>query len=254
MPSRWNTSGPVRRRRQAATAMSRQAYRLERALPAISDGAETWLGSGRHGQVVGALAAKQVDFGHLIVAGYRAGRYSAIAALVRTLFEDTTLLAWLAIPDDSTVQAPRVMRVLLQFYRDAQNKGQKLPPDAVKLLQTTTGAAARKPPSWEDRVRQLDADEASKKGGKQFWATHVDHVELLNDYVHSHLAGTGQFNDPRTRELLGFEALVYGHQYLTLSIVSIVRLSDQNALATRAQAAYERIHAQEMNELRRLFK
>jgi hypothetical protein len=33
------------------------------------------------------------------------------------------------------------------------------------------------------------------------------------------------------RELLDFEALVYGHQYLSLSIVSIVPLSHQNALA-----------------------
>jgi hypothetical protein len=234
--------------------MSRQAYRLERALPAIGGGAEKWLGDWRQGEVVREMAAKQVDFGHLIVAGYRVGRYSAIAPLVRTVFEDTTLLAWLAMPDDSEEQAPRVTRVLLQFYRDARNKGQALPPDADKLLKTTTGAAAKKLPSWEDRVRQLDADEAIKPGGKQFWGTHTGHVELLNDYVHSHLAGTGQFIDPMTRELLGFEALVFGHQYLTLSIVSIVRLSNQNALADRAHAAFARIHNQEMTEMRRLFK
>jgi hypothetical protein len=57
-----------------------------------------------------------------------------------------------------------------------------------------------------------------------------------------------------TRELLGFEALVFGHQYLTLSIVSVVRLSDHNSLADRAQAAYGRIHSQEMVEMKRLFK
>jgi hypothetical protein len=234
--------------------MSRQAYRLERDLPAIFKGAEQWLGSLRHAQVVGKMAAKQVDFGHLVVAGYRDGRYSAIASLVRTLFEDTTLLAWMAMPDDSDDQAPRVMQALLHFYKDARNKGQKLPPDAVKLLNTTTGAAARNPPSWENRVQQLDADEASKQGGKPFWATHVGHVALLNDYVHSHLGGTGQFIDPMTRELLGFEALVFGHQYLTLSIVSLVRLSDQTALADRAQATFARIHAQEMAEMKRLLK
>lgn len=234
--------------------MSRQAYRLERQLPAILRGAEQRLGSRRAVQVVWEMAAKQAEFGHLVVAGYRQDRYSAIAPLVRTLFEDATLLAWMAIPDDPAKQAPRVLQVVLQFYRDAQNKGQTLPPDAAKLLKATTGAAAKRPPSWEDRVKQLDADEAGKAGGKPFWATHVDHVEMLNDYVHSHPGGTGQFSAAMTRELLGFEALVFGHQYLTLSVVSVVRLSDQNALADRAQAAFARIHNQEMSEIRRLFE
>jgi hypothetical protein len=49
-------------------------------------------------------------------------------------------------------------------------------------------------------------------------------------------------------------ALVYGHQYLSLSIVSIVRLSDQNALAARAQDAFARIHDQELEELQRLIR
>jgi|tagenome__1003787_1003787.scaffolds.fasta_scaffold20988621_3 hypothetical protein len=234
--------------------MSRQAYRLERQLPAILEGAEQWLESLRAAQVVWEMAAKQAEFGHLVVAGYRQGRYSAIASLVRTLFEDATLLAWMAIPNDSEKQAPRVLQVMLRFYKEAVHKGLSLPPDAEELLKTTTGAAARNPPSWEDRVRQLDADEADKEDGKPFWATHVAHVEMLNDYVHSHPGGTGQFTDPMTRELLGFEALVFGHQYLTLSVVSVVRLSNQNALAARAQAAFARIHAQEMNEMRRLFK
>jgi hypothetical protein len=57
-----------------------------------------------------------------------------------------------------------------------------------------------------------------------------------------------------TCELLGFEALVYGHQYLSLSIVSIARLSNQNALPARAQDALARIHDQEMEELQRLIR
>jgi hypothetical protein len=57
-----------------------------------------------------------------------------------------------------------------------------------------------------------------------------------------------------TRELLGFEALVFGHQYLTLSVVSIVRLSNQNALAGRAQTAFAKIHSQELAELQRLIR
>jgi hypothetical protein len=212
VPSPWNGSGPIRRRRQVATAMSRQACRLERQLPAILTG-------------------------------------SPIAALVRTLFEDATLLAWMAIPNDSTDQAPRVTRVVLDYYRDTQNKRQPLPSDAHHLLRNTTGKAARKPPSWEDRVRQLDEDEGRKDGGKPFWASHVDHVAVLNQYVHSHLGGSVTFTDEMTRELLGFEALVFGHQYLTLSIV---RLSNQNASAASAQEAFGRTHRQEMDELRRL--
>jgi hypothetical protein len=234
--------------------MSRQAYRLERALPAVLADGERWLGSLRHAQVVWGVACKQVEFAHLIVAGYRTGRYSATASLVRTLFEDATLLAWMALPDDSDDQAQRVMRVMLQFYREAVNRGREVPPDAVELLKATTGAAARKPPSWEDRVRQVDADERAKPGGKPYLSSHIGHVEMLNNYVHSHLGGTGQFTDPMTRELLGFEALYYSHQYLVMSIVNIARLTDQEALADRAQAAYARTRRQEAAEFQRLFR
>ena len=173
---------------------------------------------------------------------------------MRTLFEDATLLAWMAIPDDSEKQAPRVIQVLLDFYRTALAKGKLIPPDAVGLLRHTAGKTARKPPSWEDRVRQLDADEAKKSDGTLFWGTHTDHVDLLNGYVHSDVGAAIIFPDSMTRELLGFQSLVYGHQYLSLSIVSIARLSNQNALAKRAQEAYDRIHHQERTELYRLLK
>lgn len=234
--------------------MSRQAYRLERHLGDIRTGAQHRLGNARAGQAVWVLATRQVEFGHLVVAGYREGRYVPAASLVRTLFEDATLLAWMAVPDESEVQTRRTTQVIVSYYKDIMHKGPALPPDAAALVKTTTGKAARKPPSWEDRVRQLDVDEQTKADGKPFWASHVDHVEMLNDYVHSGLGGSGQFTDPMTRELLGFEALVFGHQYLTLSVVSIVRLSDQNALAARAQAAFARVHGQEMSELNRLLR
>ena len=234
--------------------MSRQAYRLERQLPVILAGAEEWLGTARAAQAVWQFAAKQSEFGHLVVAGYREGRYSPMAALVRTLYEDATLLAWCAAPDDSEEQAPRVLRVLLDYYRRVRDKGRTLPPDAEQMLKQTSGAAARKPPSMEDRARQLDDDERGKQGGKPFWVSHLGHVEMLNAYVHAELGGAPHFVDPMTRELLGFEALVYGHQYLSLSIVSIVRLSDQNALAARAQDAFARIHDQELKELQRLIR
>jgi hypothetical protein len=200
------------------------------------------------------FAAKQSEFAHLVVAGYRKGRYSPVAALVRTLFEDATLLAWCAVPDDSEKQAPRVLRVLLDYYRTAKHKDHTLPPDAERLLIRTSGPATRKPPSMEDRARQLDKDEGGKTDGQPFWVSHLDHVEMLNDYVHAELGGAPHFVDPMTRELLGFEALVYGHQYLSLSIVSIVRLSNQNALAERAHAAFARIHPQELAELARLIR
>jgi hypothetical protein len=59
--SRWNTSGPVRRRRQVAAAMSRQAFRLERALPAIGNGAEQWLGGWHEGEAVREMAANRSE-------------------------------------------------------------------------------------------------------------------------------------------------------------------------------------------------
>jgi hypothetical protein len=234
--------------------MSRQAYRLERQLPAVLAGAEQRLAGVRAGQAVWQFAAKQSEFGHLVATGYREGRYSPIASLVRSLYEDATLLAWCAMPDDREKQAARVLRVLLDYYRTARHKGRGLPPDAEKMLDRTTGPAARKPPSMEDRARQLDDDEDGKDDGKRFWTSHLDHVGMLNSYVHAELGGAVHFVDPMTRELLGFEALVYGHQYLSLSVVSIVRLSDQNALARRAQDAFGRIHDQEIAELNRLMR
>jgi hypothetical protein len=251
MPPAFNNPQAIGARRRVASAMSHQAYRLERQLTAIRDGAQARLGNPRAAIAVWQLAAKQAEFGHLVVEGYREAHYTPEAALVRTLFEDTTLLAWIGVPDDPGQQRDRAIRAVLGFYRDARNKGYRLPPDADQLLRETSGAAAKRMPSMENRVRQLDDKERCTPGGKEFWVTHLAHVELLNDYVHANLAGPN-FTDPMTRELLGFEALVYGHQYLTLGIVSAVRLSGQNKLAARAQNAYERLHEREQEELRRL--
>lgn len=252
MSPKWDDSTRVRRRREAATAMSHQADRLERRLPRVLSDTEARLGNVRYAQVVWGIAAKQVDFGHLVAAGYRTGRFTAIASLVRTLFEDLTLLAWMALPDDPNNQASRVRRTLLQFYREAVNKGGAIPPDGAGLLKVTTGKEARKPPSWEARVAQLEADEGAKPGGKGFWTSHIAHVEMLNDYVHSNLSGTGQFIGPIWRELLGFEALVYGNEYLLGSIIGVARLAGQDELAHRARAAYDRTHDGDMAELERL--
>jgi hypothetical protein len=250
---KWDAPDSRKARRAVASAMSRQAYRLERQLTAIRTGAEHRLGETRAAQAVWQFAAKQSEFGHLVVAGYRDGRYSPIASLARTLYEDATLLAWCAVSDDAQQQAARVSRILLDYYRTVRNKGRALPPDADAMLKQVTGAAARRPPSMEDRACQLDEHERSTDG-KPFWATHLDHVSMLNDYVHAELGGAPRFIDPMTRELLGFEVLMYSHQYLTLSIVSVVRLSDQNALAKRAQEAYDRVHPETNAELNRLIR
>lgn len=87
----------------------------------------------------------------------------------------------------------------------------------------------------------------------EFWASHIDHYNLLSNVVHPGFLGP-DFTDPMTRELLGFETLAYGHQYLVLGTVSAVRLSDQNPLPDRAQAAYARIHTTQEAELRRLVR
>jgi hypothetical protein len=251
----WDDDEAVRRRKEVSEVMSRQAQRLDDTPDAIHDSAGKWLeNNDRAGQAVWLLATKQAEFGHLVAEGYRRGRYTAIAALVRTLFEDATLLSWMAIPNESGDQVRRVVRVLVDYYRDARNQGNTIPPDAEQLLRDTTGKDARKPPSWEDRVSQLDEDEHRKENGKPFWDSHKAHVEFLNDYVHSSVGGSGQFTDAMTRELLGYEALVFGHQYLTLSIVAIARLSNQNEMCDEAQAAFGVIHDQETEELRRLFK
>src|ERR1051326_7074975 len=108
---KWDAPEAITARRKVATAVSRQAYRLERQLPAIFTGAEKRLGGTRAAQAVWQFAAKQCEFGHLVVAGHRDGRYSPTASLARTLYEDATLLAWCAIPDDSEKQAPRVVSI-----------------------------------------------------------------------------------------------------------------------------------------------
>src|SRR4051812_45690265 len=103
--------------------MSRQAYRLARQLPTVRAGAHDWLGSARSAQAVELLARRQAEFGHLVVLGYRQGHYTPAAALVRSLFEEATLLASMAMPDDSEEQAPRAVQVLLAYYKDVTNKG-----------------------------------------------------------------------------------------------------------------------------------
>jgi hypothetical protein len=57
-----------------------------------------------------------------------------------------------------------------------------------------------------------------------------------------------------TRELLGYQALASGHQYLANGVVAAARLSGQSRLARRALDAFGRIHTTQMEELERLTK
>lgn len=88
---RWDDPEAVSTRRRVATRVSRQVHRLERALPEIADAADKWLEHNRAGQAVWLLTAKEAELAGLVVAGYRSSRYSAVAALTRTLYEDATL-------------------------------------------------------------------------------------------------------------------------------------------------------------------
>ena len=76
---------------------------------------------------------------------------------------------------------------------------------------------------------------------------------MLSDIVHPGLLGP-DFTDPMTRELLGFEAIAYGHQYLALGAVAAARLADLNGLERRVLVAYSRIHETQTRELKRLIK
>jgi hypothetical protein len=98
--------------------MSLQAYRLDRQLPAIREGATKRLGESRIAIGVWQMAAKIAEFGHGVVGEYRDRRYGAAAALVRTLFEEVTLLAWVAAPDDAEAQLRRMTRVALILFRE----------------------------------------------------------------------------------------------------------------------------------------
>lgn len=233
--------------------MSLQAYRLERNLATVKSGAEDRLGNDRAAIAIWQLASKQAELAHLVIAGYRGKRYAPAAALVRTVLEELTLLAWIAAPDKADTQSKRAIRVVLQIYRDAKSKGFELPSDGENLFRQTKGRAAKKPPSFKDRLKSLDDVERNSPDGKEFWLSHLGHHELLSEVVHEGFLGPN-FTDPMTRELLGFEAIVYCHQYLVLGIVCAARLSDQSRIAELAQAAYARNKPMQDEELKRLIK
>jgi hypothetical protein len=238
--------------REIANAFSRQVYRLDRVLPGIVDAARNRLDDSRAGDGVEVVAAKSSEVGHALVASYRAGWYTAPPVLSRTLLEDASFLAWVALPDDISAQTERMMRGVLDLFRRQKAAGTQLPAHALQLLRETTGSAARQPPSFQDRLQQLDADETAKSGSP-FWSSHRQHFKLATDYVHSNLMGP-LFHDPRTRELLGFSSLAHGYQYFSLAAVSAARLAGRNDLVARFHAAYGRtvdIQRRRVSELTR---
>jgi hypothetical protein len=229
----------VEKTREVANAFSHQAYRLDRASPTILEAAGRRLGQAQATDGLAVLMAKQAEFGHMLVESYRSGRYRPMAALVRTLLEDTSYLAWVATPGDPEKQTRRMLRGVLAFYRAAEQNGVKLPPAAKTLVRETTGKAARKPPSFEDRLRQLDKHE-EETGGEQFWRSHAGQIAVSNDHVHTTMAGP-MFGISKAHELLGFSTLAYGHQYLTLGAVSAARVAGLDQMAERFTEAYRRV-------------
>lgn len=79
------------------------------------------------------MAAKRSEFGRGVVDAFRAGCFSMATALVRSLLEMTAWLAWpFSTPDDAE-QRRRLIRLLLQGYREGRDRGVRLPSDAEKL-------------------------------------------------------------------------------------------------------------------------
>jgi hypothetical protein len=143
--------------RAVVNAFSRQAFRVDRAQPAIARAAAQRLTHRRAAMAVEVLVAKQTE---------------------------------------------RILRGVIEVYETARQARRKLPQDALALLRDTTGTAARNPPSFADRLRQLDEHEKTT-GGTPFWQSHDGQVRVSTDHVHTRLAGP-LFSDPSSYELLGF--------------------------------------------------
>jgi hypothetical protein len=88
----------------------------------------------------------------------------------------------------------------------------ELPPDAEQLVVTATGRAARRPVKFQQMLKDLDELERKTPGGKEYWVSHYANFEWTSQHVHPTLYGPLVSVDPsRLNELLGLNALVYGH-------------------------------------------
>lgn len=146
-------------------------------------------------------------------------------------------LAWPMCAKEEVTQRKRLIRLLLQQYRDAGNRGLKLPADVEKLLRDATGAAAKNPPGFDAMLKALDANERATEGAKAFWETHAAGYAWGNLHVHPSLYGPlGPGAVPASNEWFRRNALVHGHQYLALTGATCALIADLTKLRERIVA------------------
>jgi hypothetical protein len=168
------------------------------------------------------------------------------------MLETTTWAAWALATPSEKEQKVRLIRLLLEGYRDAQHKGVTIPPDAQRLLTTATGKAARTPPSLNDMLKQLDALEAKTPGGTPFWVSHADHYDFASDYTHPTISGSFADLAGTPIEWLGINALARGHQYLALGGATCAVLAELPDLQKKIEKRYAQVAPIQHAELARL--
>jgi len=245
----------TREQRTIADAFSRNAQLLGSTptLRRLHDAAGKRFDEPRIGQLVAHVAAKQAEFGRGIVDAFRSGRFSVATALVRPLLEMTAWLAWPFSTSSESRQRERLIRLLLQGYRDAQNRGVQLPPDAAKLLASARGRAARRPPDFQQMLKDLDELERKTPEGQEYWVSHAKNFEWASHHVHPGLYGPLVSLDKlETNELVGVNALVFGHQYLAMSAVTCAIAANLEYLKTQIEHRYESVVELQRREIERL--
>jgi hypothetical protein len=246
---------PTDDQRTIANAFSRNALLLgsARTIGRLIAATSKRFEEPRIGELIAHVAARQSEFALAVITEFREGRFSAATAVVRSLFEMTVWIAWPFTVSDETQQRQRLVRILLQGYRDARNIGVTLPPDAVALLAHTTGKAARKPPDFQDVLKQADELERKTEGGNEYWQSHYANWEWASRQVHPSLVGSYLGQDAAVEnERIGVNALVYGHQYLALAGVTCAIAASLDDLKSRIEKRYASVAAVQHEEIDRL--
>jgi hypothetical protein len=246
---------PSSEQQQIATAFTENAELLGDAdtVRQFHDAAGKRFKQSRIGQLVAQVAATQSEFGRGVVEEFLGGRFSVATALTRSLLETAAWIAWpFSVPDEEAQKA-RLIRLLLQGYRDAQNRGLSIPPDAADLLKTTTGKAARKPVDFQQMLKDLDALERKTPGGKEFWVSHAANFDVGSDHVHPSFYGAATgLEAANGNEVLGVNALVHGHQYLALSAAACAIAAELPDLKAAVESRYARVAELQRAQLERL--
>lgn len=245
---------PTANQRVIANAFSRNAQllRSKGTLRRLDAAAGTRFDEPRIGQLVAHVASRQGEFGDAVVHEFRSGRFSAATGLLRPLLEMTAWIAWPFSLSREGQQKQRLVQLLLQGYRDARNRGVELPADVVRLLAETTGRSARKPVDFRQMLKDLDALERRSEDGTEYWVSHAENFELASQHVHSSLYGPFLGGDSgAANELLGVNALVYGHQYLAMSGVTCAIAADLGELKARIERRFASVTSAQHDELDR---